>query len=444
MLVYPRAKRGRLQSRTYTPLEGSGRIARMTTAELLRAWLDLLQSREDVRFAQPPSFDPCDAPDFFPDDAQAIARDVGRLSFEYFVDQAPDVQGSLFLDPSGEPAGLDWMRIDGQDLSSSQLADFYELHGDGLGTGQAGWYWAPKDRPAKIVWSLEDPVVFDSLDGYLQVGARRGFVHGWQWAQPNPLEAISAPRSTPLPELKDALVARGATPEVADALVEWLGGDAALLVPRPRAPKIEAAPEAGPVTLLAYRVDDLPSELVEPFAITEGVRRCLFWATRGGSLPVVDQLFAEIPEPTVAGADAGMALATLVGRVVSESTDAHIAVKAQGSFSFGFHSGDAAIVETWLREHDVTLVPIRELLAKVLVMRVEGASSPDATLQITRAGTDWSSDLPPKGPRIYALDRGDSATEHFILHEPRDGREVRAEVRAADVPPDRVARIELA
>lgn len=77
--------------------------------------------------------------------------------------------------------------------------------------------------------------MFPSLDAYLQAGARQAFQQTTQWqrnlGKEGPLHARSLPRSTPLPEVREALVKRGATPDMADDLIAWLGADVVLLLP---------------------------------------------------------------------------------------------------------------------------------------------------------------------------------------------------------------------
>ena len=80
---------------------------------------------------------------------------------------------------------------------------------------------------------------FDSLTDYLTRGAKRAFSYAPCWQEEPetnaaPVAAVSLSTSTPLPRIRKALVRRGATPEMADDLVRWLGGDAALLVPKPK------------------------------------------------------------------------------------------------------------------------------------------------------------------------------------------------------------------
>jgi hypothetical protein len=413
----------------------------MNSAELLRAWIDLARTREDLRFTTEIAVEPGDAPDFYPPDARALAGTAGRVAFSYAVASDPDRLGSLFLDLSGQRADLDWMNIDGEELSSQTLEDFYELELDRLGTGQAGWYWMAKDGTAKVVYSLEQTVVFDSLEGYLRAGAAKAFGFGWQWGQPSPLAPLSLPTTTPLPEIVTALVGRGATPEVAEELVAWLGADAALLVPAERRGAPESVPEL-PVTLLSYRPDELPVQLRERFALTDAVRRCLFWATRGGPLPVIDRLVAEIPEASIEGMADGVELMQVVGRLVATATAAHIAVQARGSFSYGFHTGEAAEVEGWLRSHEVTLVPLRPFLNGVLIVEVRGLPADAEWIKCTVTGNDWASDVRAVAPGLFAFDREEADSASFALQR-FDGSGPLVEVRAAEVPPGTILTIEL-
>ena len=424
----------------------------MTTADRLRSWLDLFQTREDLVLDGPVTVEAFEAPDDLPEEARAFARTVGRTYLAWKLASDTSKQGSLFLDLSGIPAMLAWMTIDGRELGPDELEQLYELEQDRLGTGFAAWYWVQPGGAAKVVWSLEDPKVFDSLEAYLDAGVRAGFSSGWQWGQPSALEALSVPRSTPPAELEAALVRRGATPEVAKELVSWLGGDAAMLVPDPAAGQrhakakaereAEAAARAKELTLFVYRPGELPQELQALFPLTDAVRRSLFWVTRGGPTPAIEKLFEELPEPSIDGVEAGSALMKLVSRIVSTATENHLAVGAQGSFKFGFHGGDAAQVEAFLKEQGVRLAPLRDALAKVLVVQVADLPDDVEWLGKTQHGRDGIDDARAAGPGIFAFDRDDSSTRRFTL-ERKDGVGRKVEVCAADVPPGTVVTIRL-
>ncbi len=414
----------------------------MKTADLLRAWIELLCTRDDLRFTTEIELAPTEAPERYPADARAFAQSAGTVRFSYVLANDPDQLGCLFLDLTGVPADLEWMMVDGKDLPPEALKDFYELELDRLGTGQAGWYWVPDDGPAKIAYSLEQTVLFDTLDEYLRAGARRGFGFGWQWGRPGPLERISLPRTTSTEAITAALLARGAPEETARALVEWLGVDAVLLVPGEGSRRDEVQPPAAPVTFIGYRPCDLPAELRACSPLPTGIEACFFWATRGGPLPVTDQLVAAIPEPSIDGLDAGVGLMALVGRVLATATAAHVAVGANGSFSYGFHPGDAAQVEAWLHAHGVTIVPVDEILDRVLVVRALNLPTDDEWIKCTVHGNDWAMEVKAVGPGLFAFDREDSQTDRFELQR-FDETGPRVEVRASDVARGAVLTIEL-
>jgi hypothetical protein len=82
-----------------------------------------------------------------------------------------------------------------------------------------------------------------SFTEHVTEGAKRGFEHG-QWQadarkrseQRNQydgtLSSMSMPRATPLPAPRAGLIGRGLGAEKADDLLEWLGADVALLLPK--------------------------------------------------------------------------------------------------------------------------------------------------------------------------------------------------------------------
>ncbi len=195
-------------------------LARMTS------WLDLLEKRADltvtrlIELGVPPL-------DRYPDDARAFG--ATRLHLSY---RGPGgVDGFLYLELGGfeEPA---YLLVDGVAVDP---ADMFIADADVDGVGLAAWYVLPAGGPVRIVWSVEDPVVFGSLTEYLTRGAQAAFSYAgqpWQRGGEASLAAISAPTATPLAEIEARLVQQGASLEVAQDLIEWLGGAAALLLPK--------------------------------------------------------------------------------------------------------------------------------------------------------------------------------------------------------------------
>lgn len=99
---------------------------------------------------------------------------------------------------------------------------------------------------ARILHVYESPAEYPDLETYLTTGARRGFVELWSCGRESDsdvhaerregclatLRERSAPLDTPAETLGRELVRLGAPADDAAELLEWLGGDAALLVPR--------------------------------------------------------------------------------------------------------------------------------------------------------------------------------------------------------------------
>jgi hypothetical protein len=409
--------------------------------ERLRAWIELFCTRQDLELrseleVRKDPERPGAVP--YPPDAREFGEQATFVGFSYRLKgDASGAGGYLYLSLEGflEDA---YMELDGEEVDPDAM---YMLDCDREGTGFAAWYVLRQDRPPLIVWDLETTERFSSLTEYLTEGARRGFSYNPCWqsrGQKTPLDGASVPGSTPLADLEKALVARGATATVAADLVRWLGSDVRLLVPAEPALSASVQPSgrtAASETFLVYRVRDLPVELSAPFGVSAEVGDKLFYATRGDN-PLLPALFEALPEPDLAGADAGLQLARSVGRIVSESTQAHIRVKAHGSFSYGFHAGDPATVEQWLRQHGASLVPIGELLAHVLVLRVENAE-PGETL--TLVSGDVETQAPARELGLYVFDRDDSTFAAFVLR----GAKGTARVSAADVPPGTVGAVRL-
>jgi len=146
----------------------------------------------------------------------------------------PPPTGTLYLSLHGSVEGA-YLELDGEPYPEE---DMVILDVDQDGTGLAAWYLLSGDGKSEILWDLETMARFPTLTEYLTQGAKRAFSYGPCWQQRSdalPLAEASLPTSTPLPTLREALIARGAAPAMADDLLRWLGGDAALLVPKPTA-----------------------------------------------------------------------------------------------------------------------------------------------------------------------------------------------------------------
>lgn len=95
-----------------------------------------------------------------------------------------------------------------------------------------------KSKTEAVLMFNEDSTLtkMGSLEEYLTLGARRAFVWYWQVddaegrAMLDTLLARSMPTSTPAPKLQDLLVQRGASAQMADALISWLGKDVVVLL----------------------------------------------------------------------------------------------------------------------------------------------------------------------------------------------------------------------
>lgn len=210
----------------------------MTLFQRLSAWLELLMKREDLEFSVRDIQSGCQPFERYPADAKAFASEAQRLHFSYRLrpdsqkDDEDDVDGFLYLDLTGsqEPT---YMLLDGKAVDED---DLFALDVDVDGVGLAAWFLLPAEGPPRLVWSVEDLVEFPSLTDYLTQGARRAFAYGghpWQNArEAPPLTRRSVSLQTPAPELRSKLIARGATPAVADELLAWLGPDVALLIPQ--------------------------------------------------------------------------------------------------------------------------------------------------------------------------------------------------------------------
>jgi hypothetical protein len=200
--------------------------------ERLKSWFELFAKREDIDVSRPLELaPPPESIAAFPREAANFARLTGGVSFRYTLRDCPPGQfdgGFLYLSLDGYEGDV-YLSI--PDFGTVEHA--CELDLDREGTGNMAWFILQADEPF-IVWSVEDPVRFTSLSDYLTRGARNAFCYPtcWQRGGVSPLVARSLPKSTPLPEVRAALVQRGATPDVADDLIRWLESDVVLLLPR--------------------------------------------------------------------------------------------------------------------------------------------------------------------------------------------------------------------
>jgi hypothetical protein len=194
----------------------------------LEAWAQILSKREDLELKTPLTIQPPgDIPADYPADVRALAERSGYLYFSYRA-KTGDAAGYLCLALNGERAYA-FMELDGVEVAEDQL---YVLDGDLEGTGNATWLVARPGVPALIVWSVEEMIQFDSMEQYLTLGAKRGFNYGsWQRDAHAGLASISKSRDSAPSDIVAGLVGRGVAADMAADLVEWLGGDAALLLP---------------------------------------------------------------------------------------------------------------------------------------------------------------------------------------------------------------------
>jgi len=202
-----------------------------TVFDRLKAWVELFSQRDDVETASgrlriaPPK----PSSTVLPDDVRGFAAETSDFSFSYRVKNVEGAGGELFLSLVGIVTDV-YLPVPGKGTFERAI----ELEYDANGTGLAG-FLVLQGQPF-IAWNVEDPVVFDSFTDYVTQGARSAFATGdarWQRPrEPTPLFAQSLPKTTPPDTIKAALIGRGATPDMADALIEWLGVDVVLLLPK--------------------------------------------------------------------------------------------------------------------------------------------------------------------------------------------------------------------
>ncbi len=195
--------------------------------------------------------------------------------------------------------------------------------------------------------------------------------------------------------------------------------------------------------IIAYRVSDLPEALGRMVPAEAGPRRCLFWVARPGSR-TLGELFDEIPEPELDHVAEGLSLASAVVVTLASSPALAELLRPDevpkggrltgGSWNAGFHTADGELVERWLRERGVRLLPVSAVLDTVQLLDVrDPAGDPVCGLtyesRVMNPGSCY--DLSELAPGLYAIDREDSAFDHFDLFA--DGVESGFEVRRADL-----------
>lgn len=199
--------------------------------ERLKAWAELIGKRGDVEVVSALKVgaeSDNELPEGFGADAVAFAKQCEALSFSYKFKAAAECSAFLYLYLDGDQQDA-FMELDGEEVDPSSM---YMLDADAEGTGHAAWYILGK-KPL-IVWDVESLCRFKSLDEYLTEGAKRGFSYNPCWQEKGaevPLAAVSVPKSTPVADLKKALIARGTSDAMASDLIKWLGQAVHLLLP---------------------------------------------------------------------------------------------------------------------------------------------------------------------------------------------------------------------
>jgi hypothetical protein len=239
--IKKRTAQKKAASRPQAVPSDDGRAPQQFTHSLfdrLKAWTELFAKRGDVEFEQLELAKESKWPSEYPKkglaaDATAFAKRAKRFFFTYQYSgmngALSDATGALSLSLEGlrEPAIL---QLDGEEVSPESM---YILDVDTQGTGLAAWYVAPDGQSPLVVWDLESQQRFASLEEYLTEGAKRAFSSNppWQQRKGVPLLAkASAPKSTALPEIKEALVSGGASAAMAEDLIKWLGPEVRLLL----------------------------------------------------------------------------------------------------------------------------------------------------------------------------------------------------------------------
>jgi hypothetical protein len=202
--------------------------------DLLHGWCTLLARRKDLTCTLEVGRGG-KAPARYPEDARAFAARARRFTFTY---TGQDLSGALHLSLEGEQEDASLV-LDDEEVDPDTM---FVVEPDVDGTGHAAWYVIER-KHAEIVWDVEQTRRFASLTAYLTAGASRGFSSSPSWQAGDAESALAAqslPTSTPPETIRAALVAQGATDEMAGALVRWLGGAAALLVPKAQAKETRA------------------------------------------------------------------------------------------------------------------------------------------------------------------------------------------------------------
>lgn len=234
-------------------------------ARRLRVYMDLFLRRSDIETLSREVTVPTTPPraELLPPDVVGLRQELTSLTFTWrFADALPEEvssshpsrHGGLWLGPLDvfswrESSDADWRYIDEDADESARL-------GGEPGSTEAFHLIVPWESPQVTTRAgayigvtafidgggCETHTRFPSLEAYLTLGARKGFVEEWDfwWVEDEDImDALelwlwerSLPRETPREVILARLEARGASPEDARALFEWLGEDVVVLLER--------------------------------------------------------------------------------------------------------------------------------------------------------------------------------------------------------------------
>lgn len=216
-----------------------------SVAPLMRAWLEAFAARSDVRaelsFA-PGVGDDIDLDRMLPPDLAAFAREQLSMSLTWtFTSGEPGGRAKLDLAPVIDAERF--IPVRGSSLRLSALVEQARRFDD-AGAESAGLAFArPRQRFLAIAFgrALDDQVTpFASFTEYLARGARTAFATGWQTGDASALVTIERLRARSTDEtspsrLAAELVRRGVAADTAKRLVDWLGPEVGLAIPRDEA-----------------------------------------------------------------------------------------------------------------------------------------------------------------------------------------------------------------